>query len=1443
MRAAVRARTERPAVSRAKVAGKATAASRKQADRKVAHLAPHPEERIALPHRTRLEERFARPLDSIAVYAGPRVAAGLEAMDAVSAARGEAIFLSDASPALPIVAHEVAHVLQARRSNPRSTAVEPDGSAAETEATRAAVDVSGRLTGARVTIGEGLGRDTIALLRMSPRTTEPSTRSTDARRVRPLRARVPADQPAVSAERDTAVSSRAEAGPVAASSSTAQPVAADRNSAPVVVDATPADQFAVPQAPAPDAAMLAAREDAAAAAEAAISAAATPAERLKAFGAAPPSVKARQAAALATGVAELAGAESRQWLAGTPGVTITLPGTGPAAPSTPAHVSLPPTSAPVDFVDTAVAPTPEPELGLFGRLSRFRPVVDATAPLDRALPPEPAALAERIDESIESVPTVDPDVPRSAGPVPTIPLVGDTDPHRVTRVEAAAVDRATQERRVAQQAVEQGPGPEQVQLQGIEIARGIGDVPIPAIAAPTAPEGPAQYAAMNLPPEVEASFDEQQRQTMAQSMSSAQLQAEDAAIARDKGKRDALDAAAAAEAALATEAQTERTDVVAGARREIGVARRDTIDAQQQEVDRVTQDAEAKRHTHEGTVQETVTAEQRKLDTAHADADRQIVANVNEGERKALAEKQRAQREAEDEGWFSRAVSFVKRAIESFVAAVTEIIDAVRTAVNGLLDVVKRAALAAIDAVAAVVKAAIAGFGEFLKAAVNGLLSRAFPELAARLNAAIDRAVAASQRAVDVVADKLRRGVEAVTEGLRRGLNAALDAFKGGIELALAIAKAAITGDWEEVLRRVIEGVLRLVGIDPAAFFGFVGRAEGTLRVIIDSPGTFLRNLLGAVTGGIDLFASRIGTHLETGVVGWLTGTLGPAGLIIPAKFDLFGVLDLLRQILGLTWDALKARARTVVGEKNLERLEGVFAYIGTLASAGWGKLWEQITADVAALRERVFGEITTFVQQSVIVAAITRLAMLFNPVGAIVQLVLTAWNLFTFLRDNLARLAELVKSVVGTITEIAHGVLDTAAMAVEGVLGRALPLAIDLLARTFGLRNVGSRVRDIIQGVRDPVEKAIDAVLARVAAAFKGSKRGKQAAPNHIAFAGKAGDLLEEEAKRTDDLPGLKVVAAGLEPSLSAQLEPGTGLRFLFTGGTADAEDGIVEVDVVIAPNTTRKHKELELKDERKGATGIGEVKAYGAHPPRNSAGVEWLRTEAEHVIPYAMASVLLEAAGASGGDRRKNRKFDAALATVLIYQSAADEKTSVDVGRITEFQEETEYALGQVHEERASFLDDDEATVKVLTAHGWFYSLLGEAATDTQRRTNIAVKNEHAKTLPGQMRSNGWLRGEPGPVPGPKKVKEATNREHIEIVKIAERLFSATANGSARSIKTVTLADLNEMSIGELGNVVSVGAKRAELIAANRPFTSVAHLKTKVPGLPEKFLNRVKR
>ena len=60
--------------------------------------------------------------------------------------------------------------------------------------------------------------------------------------------------------------------------------------------------------------------------------------------------------------------------------------------------------------------------------------------------------------------------------------------------------------------------------------------------------------------------------------------------------------------------------------------------------------------------------------------------------------------------------------------------------------------------------------------------------------------------------------------------------------------------------------------------------------------------------------SANIGTHLQQGLIGWLTGAIAGAGITLPEKFDLPGIFQLVMQLLGLSFDKIMAKVSQVFG-------------------------------------------------------------------------------------------------------------------------------------------------------------------------------------------------------------------------------------------------------------------------------------------------------------------------------------------------------------------------------------------------------------------------------------------------------------------------------------------------------------------------------------------------
>jgi hypothetical protein len=1081
----------------------------------------------SLPQRHALEKGFGFSLAHIRVQHNPAAELALDALHAEAAVYRGQILLSK-NPSLLTLAHEVAHVLQADNAGrtivplmqTAPPAAEAEAESLATCAAHRAAAPSGADHFAPLTPAVALPQGAVALRRSSLAAPAPAP-------VSPAPAPAPATPAPASTQRTTPAEAPAPTPATATPSGRAQAAPAGEAAALPVQPAPPAPGVTEEQ--------VAARAAQIAAAQASLDSADSSTGLMDAFAAAPPTIKAQMAGELGDRFNGTLTQETQQLQQDTPNVEAEMNGNTPAE----AGVINAPTATDIVLEPNPPAPTPDAAtivgelVGNDGAADTNGNITARTNAWERGGVDEARIRQQLENQSLDAVQTTDPSIVTSPGAPPAVPQEGETDSQRMQN----QVDEGTRQADAAmaeQQAqVHALPGVERVALADVHESVPLSELAAPVATAEAAPAGAQRYVEMNMPPDVQTAFDDIAGGPMQQSQAEAQQQVQQATAERDQQHQAEVQKAETDTAAAQRQADTAQQTQVNAARTQIETKRQQTAEQQQAAVTQLETDAATKRATQQTEFDRQAAEKQREINDEYAQAETDANAEVRRGEAEAEAERQAKEREAEDQSWWEAALDFITDLFDALVSLINDIFDAVRSAINTILTAVRDAVMGLIDAIASALKGLISAFGEILKGLVVALLSDVFPELAQALVEAIDAAVELANRAIDAVAETLKSAVNAIVEALRAGLNALLNVFQGALNAALALARAALTGDWGAFFLQLFEAACRVAGIDPESIYAFIGRAAETIDIIVNDPGQFVSNILDAVMGGFRSFGANFLTHLQTSVIEWLTGQLGGAGITLPERFDLMGVLSLIGQILGLTWENLRQRIVRFVGERGMQVIEFVAGYVQTLIEGGWSALWERIQNDLASLRDMVLEQLKSYIVERIITAAVTRLATMFNPVGALVNLLIAAYQFYTFVRDQMARIARVVGIVADMIGNIARGVLEPAIQAVESVLGGLLTLAIDLLARLIGLGDVGARVREILTSVQNAIWGAIDRLIERVVGMFRGGGAQAAAGPDTRTPQEKQRDL----TSGLGDAQGLLTQPNATEENVQSQL------------------------------------------------------------------------------------------------------------------------------------------------------------------------------------------------------------------------------------------------------------------------------------------------------------------
>lgn len=257
-----------------------------------------------------------------------------------------------------------------------------------------------------------------------------------------------------------------------------------------------------------------------------------------------------------------------------------------------------------------------------------------------------------------------------------------------------------------------------------------------------------------------------------------------------------------------------------------------------------------------------------------------------------------------------------------------------------------------------------------------------------------------------------------------------------------------------------------------------LARAVSVVGEIIKHPVRFLGNLIAGVKGGILQFKDNILDHLRKGLMSWLFGALAEGGVELPKTFDLKGIVGFLASIFGLTWTNIRNRIVKQIGETAMGAVEKGVEIFQLIREQGVGGLWQMLVEKLGDIKEMILDQVKDFVVTKIITAGITWLIGLLNPAAAFIKACKLIYDVVMFFVDNAARIMKFVNTVLDSVADIARGNISGVVNKIESVLGQMVPILIGFLANVIGLGGIGAKIREIIQKLQKPVNKAIDFVI-----------------------------------------------------------------------------------------------------------------------------------------------------------------------------------------------------------------------------------------------------------------------------------------------------------------------------------------------------------------------------
>jgi hypothetical protein len=139
-----------------------------------------------------------------------------------------------------------------------------------------------------------------------------------------------------------------------------------------------------------------------------------------------------------------------------------------------------------------------------------------------------------------------------------------------------------------------------------------------------------------------------------------------------------------------------------------------------------------------------------------------------------------------------------------------------------------------------------------------------------------------------------------------------------------------------------------------------------------------------------------------------------------------------------------------------------------------------------------LMGFVTNFIQTKAVMVAMEKLgSMLAGPIGALWQVLSTAWSIFQTVKEKFDQLKGIVSGIFGSIAAIARGAVGGAISTIVGVLVKGLGVAINLLSRIARLGGIPKKIKKFLSNLRGKIQGAIEKLIKKVVGKVKGLFKG----------------------------------------------------------------------------------------------------------------------------------------------------------------------------------------------------------------------------------------------------------------------------------------------------------------------------------------------------------------
>jgi hypothetical protein len=418
----------------------------------------------------------------------------------------------------------------------------------------------------------------------------------------------------------------------------------------------------------------------------------------------------------------------------------------------------------------------------------------------------------------------------------------------------------------------------------------------------------------------------------------------------------------------------------------------------------------------------------------------------------------------------------------------------------------------------------------------------------------------------------------------------------------------------DDPVKFIIEGLLELLGIPPAAFWAVVAKIKKVVKDIADDPLGFANNLLEGLSQGFSKFFDNFGGHLIKGFLGWLLGDL--KDVQVPKDVSLKSIVTFFLQLMGITWPNIRKILANQIGEKNVALIEKVYSLVSLLIEQGPAGIYEMIKErlDPQAIVDQVIQLAVDYMVTAIAKQVAVRLLALFNPAGAIVQALEAIYRVLKWVFQNAAKIFSLVETVVNGIADIIAGNLGGFAAAVEKGLAMLIGPVIGFVADYFSLGDLPQVVAKQIKAMREwilgKIEKAFVWIIEKGKALLAAVGIGKKDKKDQDGAAAGVGEEVSFEAG--GEAHRVWIDVKGKNATVMVASEPQGVKEFLASQRVRAVMKGNAKLSGLVAKaESALKTVDMSADQLVNELSNVGEQKAQGGNTDAKSNKVKTLERQ----------------------------------------------------------------------------------------------------------------------------------------------------------------------------------------------------------------------------------------